>query len=536
MADDTFNDWSTALRAKEVIAKVVREEMTRQRPPARYGKVVGFNRFNMTARVTFPGDLETTSVKFPLSLQPVRSIDLGFGDSSDVVRVEGTPGNLWITEIVNGRVQEDGTRLNSPSLMGGRFMHEVRARHFAAGTSALPGQDEAWYAGRWKNTASFGADGAVHLDIVIQQSVLVTVIKHYSVTLRSNDTQLGWRKVASSRDSGPWSGNDFELELKTTSDGVEFRVRRTKWNTGFTPGGYDMDIWFYGKEWERDYSAAEFVTADPAPTRFVGTTSVDGKGPFVSPALHIPNLAQRLLTGGGAVSYVNAGGLTLLKWSSRFIIIGMGRNHLSTEGYFTINVPVGGVTVPVYGKNGATTTTTVAGGIWLTNWQALYYEIPWGGDSTFNEANFRIVDFDDTAKRFQVPSHWVFVAVKLDDGGSEYVQMGNGDIIDWAHPLSLSSGFGIIGLGWAEPAWRADSMGRVSLEGLVSITVSQTAPSQITVLPPNARPGSGRYFVLATNAGFARVEVFPGGAVNLQTSLLSGSWISLDGISFPRAQ
>lgn len=528
----TFNDLSTALRMREVVAKLVREEMNRQRPPARYGQVINFNRFTMSAAVRFPGDVETTTVKFPPYLQPVKSVDLGFEDSPDVARVEGVPGNLWITDIVNGPAQQDGTRLNNPRLMGGQFMHTQQASFFSLGTSELPPEGEAWNFGRWKNDTSFASDGLVTLDVVVQQSLFCSIMKHYSLSIRSDDTAGVWEKVAPSRDSGPWSGNDFELEIMTTGSTIELRVRRTGWSTGgFTPGGYDLSVWFHGQEWERDFTLPEFGASEPAPDRMVGTTSAEGKGPFVSPALAAPRHAQHLLQGGGAVTFTTGFG-PILKWTARFMVIGLGRSHLNPGGFFSIPVPVGGVTIPVYSKAGATSATTQGGGVFLNDWESLYYELPWGGPSTGIEANFRIVHYD--GGNFQVPSHWVHVATKLADTGFGHVVLGNGDVIDVAHNLSLQANWAAQGFPWATPAWRAMQGNRVELEGLVKTTVARAADVTIATLPAHYKPSSPRVFSARTDSGIGGIVVTETGIIRNSAALNANQWISLDGISFPR--
>lgn len=531
---DTFNDFSSALRMREVIAKYVREEMNRQRPPARYGKVVNFNRFTFTASVQFPGDVETTAVKFPSYLQPVRSIDLDGDLLANVVRVEGVPGNLWVTDIVNGPAQQDMTRLNNPRLMGGQFMHVQQAAYFSLGTSPLPNTGESWYFGRWTNESSFASDGLATLDIVIQQTLFCAITKHYSLCVRADDTGGAWKKATPSRDSGPWSDNDFALEIKTSGSSIELRVRRTGWSTGgFTPSGYDLSLWFHGQEWERDYSVSEAADSDPAPNRMVGTTSTEGKGPFISPGLHAPQLAQHLLSGGGAVTYSTAFG-PILKWTSRFIVMGQGKSQLAPSGFFDIPVPVGGVSIPVYSKAGTTSSSTVAGGVNLADWESLYYELPWGASSAGVEANFRIVHYDGA--NFQVPSHWVHVATKLNDAGFDHIMLGTGEIIDIPTNLGLQASWSAKGFPWATPAWIAMQGNRVELEGAVATAVARAVDVTIAVLPVHYRPSSPHLYTCKTDTGFGGIVVTETGIIRNATTLAINQWFSLDGISFRRGQ
>lgn len=538
---DSFNDFSSALRMREVIAKVVREEMARQRPPARYGKVYDFNRFTFNAEVIFPGDVETTRVKFPQYMQPTRRIVADGDLFADVVRVEGVPGNLWITAIVNGTTFSDGDKLHLPALRGGLFMHQQVAKFFGGSTGDLPALNEAWYVGKWINGTSFGSDGLAIMEVVVRHSFFSSVTKKYEMAIRSNDTQGAWKKCAPIFDSGPWADNDFELEIKTESESIELRVRRTKENTGgFTPGGYNVDVWLYGEDWERDYTAAAAITADPAPTRFHGTTSssAEAKGPFLSPAMNAPRLAQQLLAGGGAVSYSTAIAPGILKWTDRFIVMGLGRSHLAFDGFFDVPVPVGGVTIPVYGKSGTDSTDTLAGGVWFGSWDSLYYEIPWGAGSAPAEANFRIVHYNDGAKKFQVPSHWIHIATRLDDGdGFQYVKLGTGEVIGFPINLSFSAGWAAQGFPWATPAYRYIQGNRVGLEGLVKATAVKAADQTIATLPVQWRPSAPLMFPTVKNGSIVgNIVVTETGIIRCGPSMAANDWISLDGITFPRGQ
>lgn len=536
---DTFNDFAAALRMKEVIAKTVREEMSRQRPPARYGKVNDFNRFTFTAEVLFPGDVETTRVKFSPSLQPKRRI-VADGDFADVVRVEGVPGNFWITAITNGSSFSDGNTLHLPSLRGGSFMHQQVAKFFGGSVGDLPALGEAWYVGKWTNGASFGGDGLAHLEVVVRHTFFTSVTKKYEIAVRSNDTQGSWKKCAPVFDSGPWADNDFELEIKCGGESVELRVRRTKENTGgFTPAGYNVDVWFYGEDWEKDYTATPAVTADPAPTRFHGTTSTpaEAKGPFLSPAMAVTARAQHLLQGGGAITYTTAFG-PILKWTARFMVIGLGRSHMAFDGFFDIPVPVGGVSIPVYSRSGSIgATTTLAGGVNLDNWESLYYELPWGAGSAGIEANFRIVHYN--GDNFQVPSHWVHVATKLADAtGFSHVALGTGEIIDVPRVIGLAAGYGNQGFPWANAAYRAMQGNRVELEGVVKATAAKAVNTGCATLPVHYRPSSSKLFMVKSSiaAGFTNVVVHSSGIVEHAAALAINDWFSLDGISFARGQ
>jgi hypothetical protein len=529
---ETFNDWSSALRMREVIAKVVREEMQRQRPRPRYGKVYDFNRFTFNALVLFGDDVDPTPVKFPAAVQPTQSVLLHGSSLANVVRVEGVPGNLWITEICSGGVQEDSTRLHNPRLIGGSFLHTQVASFHAIATTPLPGENESWYVGKWNNVDSFASDGLATIDVVVQQLLFCNITKSYRLSVRTNDTNGVWKKLAATTDSGPWSLNDFELEMKTGADSIEFRIRRTGWNPGgFTPGGYDLSVWFYGQEWVKDPTVPPALDASPPITSVMGVTSAEAKGPFYSPAQALPRLTENGLMGGGSVTYNTVFGQ--LKWTTVFKAIGMGRNYFATDGCFDIPVPVGGVSVPVYSKSGVTSTTTVAGGIWLGDWDALYYVPPWGTVKTGLEANFRIVNFSSN-DGFQVPSHWIFVAAKSGDPLYPYVKLGNGQTIGWPIPLTMNTGYAAFGSGWTAPAYRMREGGYVGLEGLVDVNGAKGANSVLATLPAGFRPPSTYGFAVMSSLGASRIDIQAGGNIVVSPAMADGAFFSLDTILFPR--
>lgn len=116
-----LNDPLTALQIRDSVLTLVRNEIVRLSPQPRWGKVLDINQGDRTARVLFPNDTTPAIVKFSLNNSPSRglntdpNIDYDAGNpeandplieaasvEGDVVRVEGTPGNLWITDVVSG--------------------------------------------------------------------------------------------------------------------------------------------------------------------------------------------------------------------------------------------------------------------------------------------------------------------------------------------------------------------------------------------------------------------------------------------------
>lgn len=89
----SFGEFNTAAKMRDVIVKIVRAELERKRPLPRVGKVISINEGNLTAEVQFTGDTGTINARFGKSLIPQ--------DTTAIVRVEGGPGNYYITEIIN---------------------------------------------------------------------------------------------------------------------------------------------------------------------------------------------------------------------------------------------------------------------------------------------------------------------------------------------------------------------------------------------------------------------------------------------------
>lgn len=73
--------------------------------------------------------------------------------------------------------------------------------------------------------------------------------------------------------------------------------------------------------------------------------------------------------------------------------------------------------------------------------------------------------------------------------------------------------------------------GRVSCFGRASTNISLSVPVIFT-LPVGQRPSQSLYFPVVTSGGATYVIVSTSGSVSLPTSLASGGWVSLSGISF----
>lgn len=88
-----WDEFKTAAQMRDIITNIVQSELKRARPLPRIGQVVSINEGNLTAEIRLTGDQGTINARFGKSLIPQ--------DTTAIVRVEGNPGNYYITEIIN---------------------------------------------------------------------------------------------------------------------------------------------------------------------------------------------------------------------------------------------------------------------------------------------------------------------------------------------------------------------------------------------------------------------------------------------------
>lgn len=424
-----FEDLGIAMRMRDTIARLVREEVDRYRPASKYGRVISANRTALNALVLLNGDTEPIKVKMSSLMQPLETDELNGQFFGCMVRVTGQTGGYWIDQIVSGHAYSDGQALASPKLYGGATGN-LDIATFRVVEAALPALNSVYHVGRWDNFASNLEDGRGFINIHVRQDLFAGIYKTYEVSLNPNATNGVWQKLASSTDHGTAGGHDFEMEIMGDTTGFELRVRRTKDGGGFTPGGYTVAVWAYmdGIAYIAD-NVGESAAA--VPTRMFATTVVgDDNGPYLSYGLNYNNRAQFNLMGGGnaQMNFVS----DIFSWTEGFRLTGQSRNHYSPSGFYTIDQPANGTAIPVYGSALATTVNATAAGVPLLNNQTLYYEVPYGDLTTSTVAtNFRIVAHDDATKIFTVPSHWVMIAERADSLlVSGICKLGTGQILN----------------------------------------------------------------------------------------------------------
>jgi hypothetical protein len=526
-------DYATQFRG--VIRDLVTEELNRQRPMWRYGVVTWINRFNMTANVILQGDTEEMPVKMAQSVQPAvaRLMDDGVDATGDViVRVEGVPGDLWITEVVAGRSFLLAPRIINQRLMGGDFLNTIYALHDTVGTTINPSVGNATMLGRWNQIAPYGGTTTGMLHLVVTQTFFSGNAKYYIIPMKFSWTGTNWRKVFPVMEDGDYVGHDFDLEVQMDGNGFGLRVRTTRFNTGtWTPAGYNLDMWAHTFAAYRVSGPDGVEITDAPPTVMLGDYADDsgGKGSLMAPAQGIPRIAQAALTGGG-ICYWDG---TIFTWTERFVMDGIGKSSLSPDGYWEIGVPAGSVSIPVLNDSTRTTATTGVGNVPLNYGDSLYYDPPVGAGHAFVESRLRIVSHTGTTNlSTSVPPHWILICSVNSDTASSDVKIGTGETIDAWKNLSLNSPYATYGTPYGSPAVRKLGNGLVVFKGLVQSSGAGGLNLLSTVLPVGFRPTSRRLFATQASTGAARIDVDSAGQLILSVGLTNTQWISLDPIQF----
>jgi len=96
----TFEEYAAALNARDTIARIVSEQLERDRPRYRYGYVQSIDRVNRLCQVQFVegGDFVTVQMG---SLQPQKV--------GQIVRVAGLMGDRFVDDVMGAAVFDNGT-------------------------------------------------------------------------------------------------------------------------------------------------------------------------------------------------------------------------------------------------------------------------------------------------------------------------------------------------------------------------------------------------------------------------------------------
>lgn len=564
-----LNGFSTAMDIRDIVQEFVRKELQKLTLIPRWGTVFDINYDQNKASVLLLGDTDPTPVNFSPNCAPttglnttpgyiysaipgVTNLEPPGGFSGDLVKVEGEPGNLWITEIVRGSIRIYKPILIDPKIQSSDPTVKVRRFNYSYTVTPGPALGDAVFVSRYnyKDTAKLPP---LQFDITIalddNPNTAVVITKRYQVALRPNSDGYtgspvppGWAKLVAVTDSGKWLGEDFELEIECGPTSVAFRIRRTGLNTSsFVMNAYNVDLSIVGLEVEEDLTNQGNLTAVLAtPIHAYGVSSPtlsssDAVGPYLSPELWHPHLMQILLSGGGLLLWDGA----IFKWNEKFTCIGASRHELAPEGYFEIPVPTAGDVVAVHSKSGVSSVAAVAGGIPIGVWEALYYELPIGKGFAGLTGRFHVVSY--TANQiFKVPSHWILIASRNSEGVSNVLRVQNGTTIDTFRPLTLGLNWTPWGTGFNGSAggalacryWRDNN--HVCVDGMAKwIGASPTVFNQnVATLPAGYRPSYQAMFPVCRSDfnNNSRVDVLPTGAIILPGTpgIPTGGFVTLN--------
>jgi len=159
-----------------------------------------------------------------------------------------------------------------------------------------------------------------------------------------------------------------------------------------------MDVTIYYDETRYSNGSGDVITGNK---NFNGTTrtiSLENPG----------NTAQKTLSGGGNVTFSSSG---YIRWDADVVVINTDKSFLP-QGYHRITNPTSGTITHFKSDNTTTTVTCTSEGIPIVisaTWTALYYVITNGmGPATVN-AQFRVVDYDNST--FRVNDNWILIAL-----------------------------------------------------------------------------------------------------------------------------
>lgn len=249
---------------------------------------------------------------------------------------------------------------------------------------------------------------------------------------------------------------------------------------------------------------------------------------------------EHVLTGGG-IRKVSINGVY---WSERFIVLGAGKDAIVPSAYWDITVPPAGTVIPVYNESGRTTATVAATGwIPLTDWGALYYELPLGSPTLSTDfTKYRIVGFSTSTPDFTVPENWILICARNTDPMSPALTWGDGRSQDFWKSLGLTNGWinysgndATIATNYGTCAWRWSDDGKVVMRGLVA-----NGAAGLIVQLPNTIMGPDQRAIFIQNAsgGICRLDVTYDAGIYFMNYLAtggSGGFVSLEGIEwYPR--
>jgi len=230
------------------------------------------------------------------------------------------------------------------------------------------------------------------------------------------------------------AGNDAELFGNTQltfswGNGSEYRhAIKTRHNGGDQPGNaLDFYLWDQGVDQPGAIGTRHTLTLE-AGNVGIGTTSprtaLDTGTGVMSGASNDYVKTQFLLTGGGRVTWSgnDAQGNGFLRWTERFIAMGMEEGSTFAEGHVSIYPPTN--PIPAGNVHDGRARAVTVDGVTLRNWEVLYAEHTVGGRQSDLAFHIRLGNSGTT---YFAPSNWIVIAtVNAED---HTVRLGTGVIL-----------------------------------------------------------------------------------------------------------
>lgn len=516
-----FNDLEAAFKMREVVTSIAESVVKAMRPEPRIATVSYVDRNSKAGQLIFLGESDEFKFRFSSSLGP---------NIGDVVKVYQRGQVYWVSEILEqagyGNVGVDLQQVR-PRLAGGTSLNNTTDQGVYYGfdsTGVTVAVADCFYLGSFICNSSSIAPVRALIRFWWGESVNANSFATYEFFWQGDDPDGNvWKVVLPSLNSGISGGNGFQLEARASFSQIEFRVRRDVSNGGTFSGLGMGGVQFYGNLIDRDSSVAWGMSVtDTEPTDVFGdiapafneltVASTHYRGPYYdSERITVVRRAQENLNGGGFVDWDGSD----LGWTGTFRAT-IGISDLTTTGYLDMAMPGNGTVIQHHGcQNGS---QTVALGLIdmtdvgnLTS-SVLYYAPKLRGNGSSVGGRYHLVG-NIALTRFNVPSHWIMIAV-FDGRGGGYPSLKLGTGIELDHwRLVGSAGQPAFGNGWVNfggthsVAKFRKQNGVVHIQGLIKLGTLGTPaftlptgfrPDTQILLPSNASAGYGQLGIQAT--------------------------------------
>jgi hypothetical protein len=554
-----LSDYRFALEFRAELARLVREEVDKQRPRHQVAEVVSIDRVLRRCVVEFPGDTTTATVSMG-SIQPA--------SVGQLVRIEGVAGDRYIADVMGAPYEPLETRVASIEAQPGESSNLILNGGFEYGSAQH--WSTFWSSGSITHgidTNSGNAESgaysyatvmtATDANLVLQNTVYPCEpgqVISFSYTQKKTGTATVFSRLEilsntlSTNVDYFASGLSQITVLSDASATTSYVTRRALFTV---PAGHyffrpviraGCSAYTSSTTLHLDSLASSRILIQPPgndPISFGGAATFNGTASF-NDGLYCNNdfdvdgfkgdgwdgfrwslRGQHLLTGGGLRTVTS----TAVGWATRFIMISAGMDSgVAANGYFNIDMPIDGTVIT--GVGGASNQTVSSGTVTLNNWAALYYILPFGSAATSVAANFRLVYYNAT---YTVPNNWVLIAVRNGDNGD--VKWGDGRTQDYWRTVTYTNSWVSYGSPYIGAQYKKEN-GIVRLRGLVTDgTFSTTSTGNIFTLPAGFRPGGQNIVTTMSNQALGRVDILTDGAVRAMFGS-AGNWISLYNISF----